>query len=137
MGASVTKKKKAQKSKLRKKIQPGSVLICLAGRFRGKRVVFIKMLESGLLLVTGPFAVNGVPLRRVNQRYCIGTSTKAPLNEKLYDAINDDYFKRVKTRTERRSRVSFFYSYDPAKAPKKTTTNRDQQKTLDADLVKK
>merc|ERR1719446_1023322 len=94
--AKTVKKGKTQPTKLRKTLQPGAVGILLAGRYRGKRVVVLGQLKSGLLLVTGPFGVNGVPLRRVNQAYVIGTSTKLGVRGMKLDKFTDAYFSRSK-----------------------------------------
>ena len=122
-------------AKLKKQIQPGSVLILLAGKFRGRRVVFLKMLESGLLLVTGPYALNGVPLKRVNQRYCIGTSTKVELGGADFKSVTDAYFAREKTSKKGPKTQEHFFATEP---PKKVLPQekKDGQKKLDESIIK-
>merc|ERR1712193_400837 len=89
-------RKTVRPSKLKKSLTPGTIVILLAGRHQGKRVVFVKDLQdSGLILVTGPYKVNGVPLRRVPQSYVIATQTKIDISGCDVD-INADLFKRQK-----------------------------------------
>jgi large subunit ribosomal protein L6e len=93
---------------LRHNIAPGQVLILLVGRYKGKRVIFLKALQSGLLLVTGPHKINGVPLRRVNQSTVIPTSTKVDLAGVKFDNVNDEYFRRLKAKAQKKSEEAFF-----------------------------
>jgi large subunit ribosomal protein L6e len=83
--------------RVRPSLSAGTVAIVLAGAHKGKRVVVLKTLSTGLLLITGPFKVNGCPLRRINQRYLIATSTKVSISSvKLPEKLNDDYFRHAK-----------------------------------------
>ena len=61
--------------------------------------VVLKSLASGNLLVTGPYSVNGVPLRRVNQAYVIATSTKISLDG-VNANIDDSFFKSARRYTK-------------------------------------
>lgn len=98
-------------TKFRASLQPGAVLILLAGRFRGKRVVLLKHLKEGALLVTGPFKINGVPLRRVNSRYVIATSTKVDisgLDQSTLDKVGKaEYFAREKKSKKQKGEDAF------------------------------
>lgn len=154
----VRQPKKSRKSpkptKLRSSITPGTVLILLAGRFRGKRVVFLKQLESGLLLVTGPYKVNGVPLRRVNQAYVIATSTKIDLAEfkvsigviyhssirshilwQADEKINDAYFAKAAAKGPRSAEAEFFSEGKPKEKEAFPESKAADQKAVDAAVI--
>ncbi|KAF2451339.1 60S ribosomal protein L6-B [Karstenula rhodostoma CBS 690.94] len=134
--------KKARKAvrpaKVRQSLSPGTVVILLAGRFRGKRVIVLKHLEQGVLLVTGPFKVNGVPLRRVNARYVIATSTKVDVagvdDSVLKKASDSGYFTKDKA-SKKTGEEAFFKQ---GEAPEKKETSKDRvadQKAVDKALL--
>merc|ERR1711907_436489 len=79
--APLAKKATNKPTKLRSSLTPGTVLI---------------LLPSGLLLVTGPYGVNGVPMRRVNQVYVIATETKIDISSVDVSKYDDSYFKGAK-----------------------------------------
>jgi len=129
---------KAKPVPLRSSITAGTILILLAGRHRGKRVVFLKQLSSGLLLVTGPFKVNGVPLKRVNQAFVIATSKKVDIAGVKVDAkFNDSYFKKADEK-KKKTEAEFFAK--EAQQHKPAATKVEDQKAVDKallDVIKK
>ncbi|QPG74858.1 60S ribosomal protein L6A [Brettanomyces nanus] len=126
-------RKTVRPQKLRKSLVPGTVLILLAGRFRGRRVVYLKPLEDSTLLISGPFKINGVPLRRVNARYVIATSTNVSLEGLGLDKFNVTYFAREKKSSAKKSEKDFF---NEAGAKKVIKAERiEDQKVVDKFLI--
>ncbi|KAI4245437.1 MAG: hypothetical protein L6R40_002497 [Gallowayella cf. fulva] len=137
-----SKPKKVRKSikpaRPRPSLVPGSVLILLAGRFRGKRVILLKHLPQGVLLVTGPFKVNGVPLRRVNARYVIATSVKVDLkgiDEKVVEKVGEEgYFTREK-KNDKVGEEAFFKQGEKPEKKKVASARASDQKAVDKTLL--
>ena len=126
--------KEPKKSHISPELKPGQVVILLSGRFRGRRVVFLKKLEdSNLLLVTGPYKYNGVPLKRVNAAYVLPTNTVLKVDGKVADKVKDDFFKRVEI--DRKSEKDFFVE-DSVKKGRVTEDRKKAQNDVDTEVKK-
>ena len=130
----------ARTPRLRSSITPGTILILLAGVHAGKRVVFLRQLASGLLLITGPYNVNGVPLRRVNQAYVIATSTKINIAKvNVPETLNDAYFRRAPATAQPKKSIKNFLNQKdkkPVEQPKNKLPDQRvaDQKNLDSQI---
>lgn len=128
--------------RFKKGLEPGRVLIILAGKHRGKRVVLLKTLKSGLLLVTGPFKINACPLKRMHQKFVIVTRTKIPFDGvKIPKHLNDKYFKSKKVSSSSKGKKTKQGGNIFAKGKNSTSTkpNRirsEDQKVVDQRILK-
>ena len=125
--------KKPKKTHISPELVPGQVVILLSGRFRGRRVVYLKKLESGLLLVTGPYKYNGVPLKRVNAAYVLPTNTKLNVDAKVAEGISDKLF--LKTLVKREKEEDFFVD-EKAKKERITEDRKKSQTDVDTQVKK-
>merc|ERR1712139_141674 len=103
--------KRAKPTKIRASITPGTVLILLAGRFRGKRVVFLKQLASGMLLVT-KLDISGVTVD---------------------GKFNDAYFRRPVKVAKKKTEDEFFASEESK--PELSAERKEDQKKVDSALL--
>ena len=122
-----------KKTHISAELTPGQIVILLSGRFRGRRVVFLKKLETGLLLVTGPYKYNGVPLKRVNAAYVLPTNTKLTIDAKVADEIKNEFFKRVEIA---RKEEKDFFADEKTKKERITDERKNAQNKVDTEVKK-
>lgn len=63
---------------------------------------------SSMLVNAGPFKINGVPLRRVNQSYVIATSTKVDISGVNVEKFDDKYFTKEVQKKKKKGEGEFF-----------------------------
>eukprot|EP00543_Licmophora_paradoxa_P008521 CAMPEP_0202448762 /NCGR_PEP_ID=MMETSP1360-20130828/7560_1 /ASSEMBLY_ACC=CAM_ASM_000848 /TAXON_ID=515479 /ORGANISM="Licmophora paradoxa, Strain CCMP2313" /LENGTH=114 /DNA_ID=CAMNT_0049066471 /DNA_START=499 /DNA_END=843 /DNA_ORIENTATION=+ len=85
-------------------------------------------------MVSGPYQINGVPLRRVNPAFVIATSTKVDVSKVKLSKYDDTYFGRDKT-TKKEGEEEFFMGDAPKPAVVSDQRKADQ-KEVDTALMK-
>lgn len=85
-----------KKYKEKKVIEKGSILILIGNKFNGKKCILLKYSKKGALIVSGPYSINGIPLRRINFKYAIQTDIKIDILGLNTQFLSDKYFDFLK-----------------------------------------
>jgi ribosomal protein L14E/L6E/L27E len=86
----------ATENKKNNKFNIGSIIILLGSKLKGKKSILLKKTREGLFVISGPFCINGISLRRIHPRFVLPTEIKIELNNFNLHFLNDDYFKFLK-----------------------------------------
>jgi large subunit ribosomal protein L6e len=114
-------------------IKIGSVIILLSSNFQGRKAILLKITKSGLLVISGPYKINGIPLRRVNPRYIIPTDVKIDLSGINTTILSDEYFMALK-KSQRSQNNNFKNRITMAHNLRQTYIDRCLEKKIDTDL---
>ncbi|GAB2216635.1 hypothetical protein Droror1_Dr00024411 [Drosera rotundifolia] len=93
-------------------------------------------LLSDLFDDVGPFKINGVPLRRVNQAYVIATSTKVNIFGVNADKFDNKYFSKKADKKKNIKEEAEFFEAERKVKTKLPDEKKDDQKAVDAALIK-
>ena len=86
---------------------------------------------------TGPYKINGVPLRRINQAYVIATSTTVDVSSvKVGDHVNDAYFQERVEGEAKEGEEAFFSQGGAAVNQEWLTKRKEDQKAVDTAVLK-
>lgn len=85
--------------------------------------------------LSGPFKINGVPIRRVNQTYVIATSTKVDISGVDVAKFDDKYFAREKKQKVKKTEGELFETEKEA-SKSLPDFKKDDQKAVDSALIK-
>ncbi|NP_001280441.1 60S ribosomal protein L6 [Acyrthosiphon pisum] len=127
---------KNHKRNTRPSLTPGTIVILLTGVHKGKRAILLKTLDTGLLLITGPFILNAIPMRRVHQGHVIATKTKLDISSvKIPEEVDDKYFKRTLLKKKPKKNDSKSLFVQKPKTYRPSEKRKFDQKTVDAQVL--
>jgi len=127
---------KNHKRNTRSTLTPGTIVILLTGVHKGKRAVLLKTLDTGLLLITGPFILNAIPMRRVHQGHVIATKTKLDISSvKIPEEVDDKYFKRTLLKKKPKKNESKTLFVQKPKTYRPTEKRKSDQKLVDSQIL--
>lgn len=68
-------------------IEPGRIVLKIAGREAGKYAVIVEKVDDGFVLITGPKSITGVKRRKCNIEHIEPTEHKFEIGSKADDSL--------------------------------------------------
>jgi ribosomal protein L14E/L6E/L27E len=79
-----------------KQTEKGAVLILLNPKFYGKKSILLNKTNDGFLVISGPYCINGISIKKIHPKYSIFTGLKLNLCKYNFRILTDRYFTLLK-----------------------------------------